>query len=356
VAKPDIPVKSAAEAAARETPPTAVTDRPRPSITLFQVNVNSRRRHHQMAARTGVSLMALALAATGACGDGRSPTAPSRLSQLTLAGPTALTDVGSTGRLTATARFSDDSERDVSADAAWSSSDSRIVSVAPGGVITAAGFGIATIDATFQRRASTQVFVIRAGKSYSTGRVTEAGGGPIAGVRVLDTSRAWLGTTDSSGWYLAAGFSGSSMLFEHDLYESAARTIVPNSMNHVAMQKVIRLTAGASLAGELMAFDAGYDLGNLQCEPCRLIRIQCASAGRLELQLSWTQTQPMGLWTSGELFSRGERAVVSVSAGELVVYVGHIPPRAIGWELADFTLATRLIPVSQAAVAGTGRN
>lgn len=49
------------------------------------------------------------------------------------------------------------------------------------------------------------------------------------------------------------------------------------------------------------------------------------------------------------------RALIPVAAGELVAYVGHVPPRAIGWELADFSLMTRLTPVSTGAADASRR-
>ena len=166
------------------------------------------------------------------------------------------------------------------------------------------------------------------------GRVREPGGGGLDGVRVFDpqsgkstiTSRA----SGEAGGFALAGLTNARLMFDKEGYESRERDLLPNQESVVALQRIIRLTAGESVTpAQLAPHDMSYEVGGDHCQPCRLIRVATPSAGTLRLRLAWTDSRvPFSLWANGQLFmgaSTELTADVTVGGGELVAYVGAIP-------------------------------
>lgn len=83
----------------------------------------------------------------------RPPTPTVTVSSLTISGNASISDPGGTTQLTATARYSDDSTRNVTADIQWRSSDSdpltAVVSVISPGLIRAERYGQGAVRATY---------------------------------------------------------------------------------------------------------------------------------------------------------------------------------------------------------------
>jgi hypothetical protein len=94
-----------------------------------------------------VCIPAVLLLSASGCRAAPKPTATP--TSLSVTGATALTAVGQTTQLTATATFSDGTTQDVTSTATWQSSNTAIATVA-GGLVTGVNFGQATITATFQ--------------------------------------------------------------------------------------------------------------------------------------------------------------------------------------------------------------
>lgn len=130
----------------------------------------------------GVTLAAFALAACDSKQAANpSPNQPSPmapvvgLARLELIVPPAIAP-GESVQLTANAVQSDNSVRDVSGEASWMSTNSRVVEVGATGVAKAVAAGEALITASYQARgAFTRTFVLPAGTYRLAGTVTEAG-------------------------------------------------------------------------------------------------------------------------------------------------------------------------------------
>lgn len=98
---------------------------------------------------------------TGAACDDAVPTAPSAtpapnqesapprsVVSVTVQGPTLITGRGTSGQLTATATYSDNTTADITTAAGWTSSNPVVGSVNTAGMFTANGFGVADIAAS----------------------------------------------------------------------------------------------------------------------------------------------------------------------------------------------------------------
>lgn len=155
-------------------------------------------------------------------------------------------------------------------------------------------------------------------------------------------------TSGQAGGFVLAGLTNARLLFDKEAYESREENLLPNQDSDVALQRVIRLTAGESLPPEELApHDMSYEVEGEQCQPCRLIRVVSPRAGTLRLRLAWTASGvPLSLWANGQLF-KGKAseltADVAVGAGELVVYVGAIPAVSLSDRYyVPFTLDTSM--------------
>lgn len=106
-----------------------------------------------------IALVIGALFVAAACDEpNRSPTAPTPTApgpttplatSLTISGSTSIPAPGGTTQLTATARYSDDTTRDVTAEAQWRSLDNDVVSVISPGLIRGGRHGKGGVRATY---------------------------------------------------------------------------------------------------------------------------------------------------------------------------------------------------------------
>src|SRR5262245_1987207 len=135
------------------------------------------------------SLIALTLLFTLACdGDKDTPLVTPFVPAPTVTGisvtpPTQTVPPGQAVQLTATARYSDGSTKDVTAQASWNSSQLNVASVSSG-IVRGIDLGRTTIRALFERFSSSQTIVVQpAGTFIVKGRVTEAGVG-VAGATI----------------------------------------------------------------------------------------------------------------------------------------------------------------------------
>ena len=90
------------------------------------------------------------------CGDDRptpagpTPTPSATVTQVVISGDVALVAIMQTSQLVASATLSNGESRDVTSAAVWESSNTTVATVSPSGLVTARGFGVADIHATYE--------------------------------------------------------------------------------------------------------------------------------------------------------------------------------------------------------------
>ena len=294
----------------------------------------------------GHVLAAALLAALAGCsrsGPGAAPASPTSpgspapasgtaVTGLTVRGNAALIAIGQTSILTATARLSDGSSRDVTGAALWESSNSNLT-VSPGGMVRVVRFGQSHISASYQGRSATlNVQATPPGTFVAWGRVRGPGVGGLAGVHVKEDSSGLSTQSNADGEFSFGGLPGTRLTFEKDGYERVVLEVKPGIYTDAPMQRVIRMAAGGSVDVDLAPHDVSFEIaGGSRCYPCRMIRVINAGAGRLRIKASWLEPRAaLTLWIDGRLFDgaapaapREVAADVAVDGpGELVVYVG----------------------------------
>jgi len=96
-----------------------------------------------------VAIAGVATINLAACGSSPSATAPSAAAVATI-GITSASEATASFQLTATARLSDGSARDVSSTAVWTSSNALFATVSPTGMVTVVGTGELDVRAVYQ--------------------------------------------------------------------------------------------------------------------------------------------------------------------------------------------------------------
>jgi hypothetical protein len=291
-----------------------------------------------MHARAVVRLMAIIAAVASQACEG-APDSPSEVvTRLDVRGGASLSAVGETSQLTATATFHDGRIADVTSKASWESSDPSVLTVSPDGLVTVVGFGTSIIEARYTQSSSIRVFATPPGTFVALGRVREPGQSGVNDVRVSDplsgTSTLTSQVSGERGSFSLGALTNTRLRFEKQAYEGRDYDVTPNARVEVALQRMIRLTAGETVAPlPLTPHDLSYDVGSDRCEPCRLVRIVTTTAGVLQLKLTWTEpTVALSVWANGRLFSGTFPDVIAevpVSAGEVVTYVGAVPPQTL---------------------------
>ena len=93
------------------------------------------------------------------CGDNQptpvaptpvTPDTPATVTQVVISGDVALVAIMQTSQLAASATLSNGESRDVTSAAVWESSNTTVATVSPSGLVTARGFGVADIHATYE--------------------------------------------------------------------------------------------------------------------------------------------------------------------------------------------------------------
>jgi hypothetical protein len=251
-----------------------------------------------------------------------------------LTGNLSFTAVGQTSQLTLTAILTDGSTADVTSVAAWVFSDVSVASIQPSGLLASSRLGVTFLTATYKTRSVfATVVVTPPGTIATAGRARLPGSGEgeglgVAGFNIIDARSGQTATTDAQGHYTMGGLtSGTHLAFSRDDYEPA-ELVVTNTAGDVAVQKVVRISAGDTVQSMTAPNDVSYSLSpNGICINCRLIRVNIPASGTLHLSLSWNVANVAeSLWINGQLFrgtSPGPLTVdVAVQPGELVVYAG----------------------------------
>jgi hypothetical protein len=146
--------------------------------------------------------------------DSGSPTPLS----MAIGGTTSLDHPGETGRLIATVKFSDNTARDVTAEASWVGHEGVITMTGPG-MFTAERYGTGSVSARYGTLSATaQVRVAPAGAFLIAGSVTAAGGFRLSEARVEFSSGCGTHrtTTDMFGSYVLPAVGQATMRAERE--------------------------------------------------------------------------------------------------------------------------------------------
>ena len=106
--------------------------------------------------RLAAAVACIGLLAAGCADDQPTPTTPTppppppTVTQVVISGEVALVAIMQTSQLVASATLSNGESRDVTSEAAWESSNTTVADVSPSGLVTARGFGVADIRATYE--------------------------------------------------------------------------------------------------------------------------------------------------------------------------------------------------------------
>jgi hypothetical protein len=203
-------------------------------------------------------LIVVSLLLTFGCNGDKPPTAPSTpvvppvtVVSLSVAPLVQTIPPGQTVQLTATARFSDGSTRDVTSEANWTSSQENVAFVS-GGAVTGARLGRTVIRANFHSGGSTSMTIVIEpnGTFILKGRVTEPVGVGVsgAGVEVLSGPPSQV-TTNSDGFYELFGMAGTLILrvFKTDYFDEK-RTVTMSADQSLDVEITPR-AAPADVAG-----------------------------------------------------------------------------------------------------------
>lgn len=133
----------------------------------------------------------LAALTAAACSNSRQ-TAPSRLVSLTITGgPIA----GQSAQLTASARYMDDSVRDVTTQATWQSSNQQVATVSNAGVITPVGPGDVDISASFEGQVG-KLHLTMGASPVALLTLSGMPNGPVSSIQLTASAKRQNGVTE----------------------------------------------------------------------------------------------------------------------------------------------------------------
>ena len=152
---------------------------------------------------------------------GKSPTSPGAtggglvVSSVEVSGPDAVPP-GESAQVRATAHRSDGSTVDVTKQAAWTSSNQRVLSVSSEGLVTAGERGAATITATYSAFHATMDVLVLPAATYRVAGAVREGDLPLEGVAVTvlsaDQGAGLAVLTAADGSYALYGVAGSARI------------------------------------------------------------------------------------------------------------------------------------------------
>jgi len=202
-------------------------------------------------------LIAVSLLLTFGCNGDKPPTAPSTpvvpsvtVVGLSVAPLVQIIPPGQTVRLTATARYSDGSTKDVTSQATWTSSQANVATVSAGAV-TGVALGRTMLRVNFERGSTSMTIVIEPDWTFIlNGKVTEAGGVVVgaAAVEVISGPPNQV-ITNSAGAYELFGIGGTAILrFGKTGYFDERRSVTMSANQSLDVEITPRF-APANVAG-----------------------------------------------------------------------------------------------------------
>ena len=254
----------------------------------------------------------------------------SAITGLTLAGNVNLSAVGETSQLTVTATYSDGTTKDVSRESRWTIGDQRVLTVSPEGLLTVAGLGRTYVYASYSNRnAWGTVTATPPGTFAFSGRVREPGQGGVFDAMIVDRATGLSARTNVDGLFSLAALPQPHVrvAITKDAYEPRELGATDNIELDAPIQRIVRVTAGESIEpAPLAPNDLAYDLNGVLCQPCRMIRIDVATTGDIQLVVTWQGRPKLTLFAEGMRVAgdngRAEGFLTISTPRELVVYVG----------------------------------
>jgi hypothetical protein len=169
---------------------------------------------------------------------------------LTIGGATSLDHPGDTGQLTATVAFSDNTSRDVTAEASWVGQEGLIAITGPG-FMRAIRYGTGTVNARYLAvNAAAWVRVAPAGAFLISGSVTAAGGFRLPQARVEVSSRCGTQSTMTGelGDFVLPAEGEATMRVERDGFRAQVKTMTVGTDERVDFE-LQRLETAGDLSG-----------------------------------------------------------------------------------------------------------
>jgi carboxypeptidase family protein/Big-like domain-containing protein len=268
---------------------------------------------------------------------------------VTIAGNGPLARIGDTIQLTGTARYTDNSTKDVTSEGTWTTGDQRVLSISRSGLVTAVGFGATYVSFVYQSHgAGLQISATPAGTFVISGRVREPAAGGVAGATVVETLTGRSVTTDADGEFSVAELPQLHGHFRVDRegYEPAEIDAIVANID-LAMQRIVRIVAGESASpGALAPNDLSYVIAGEKCVSCRLIRVVVRQSGTLHVHVTWTlAAATLRLFAEGQVVASdtGDLMVdVPINAArEVILYLGAATPIGVPGH-TSFTLETSM--------------
>ena len=258
------------------------------------------------------------------------PPSVAAVTRIVISGKAALTAVGDSSQLTATAQRADGTTTDVTGIATWTSSDGSTIDISSTGLATVRRLGIASVTALYDTKVGfLQIKATPPGTSIVSGRAREPGRSGLSGVLVSSTVGLSM-TTGEGGEYSFGGVGAQiGVTFTTNGYEPVSFTAKADAFTDMPMQPVTRVAAGDTANWTLAPHDVSYTVAGAQCYPCRMVRLTVARSGTLDLDVAWNEVHSaLSVWVSGQTFTGDTPAAqrltgsVPVPAGELQLYVG----------------------------------
>ena len=299
------------------------------------------------------------------CEDNPNPARPSGTPPPPAAGPVTTTRVdtvippslepGASGRATASATMSDGSVRDVTSDAQWSSTNSRVVRASAGGALVAAERGEAIVTARFANRSSTgRIFVLPAGTFRLTGVVSE-GGEPLNTVRVeviSGTGQGLSALTNPDGQFALYGVAGQVRLHaKKDGFVNGTQDV--DVTDHQSVNVDMRFDGARPRLDGVYQLELAADgcSGRLPADAQRRTYVATVSQNGSKLHVDLSGAEFILSAGKGNSFDGGfdgSRVVFSLLSGWFYDYYFYGP-----YPIGNFDISERLSSTTALRVTGT---
>jgi hypothetical protein len=303
-----------------------------------------------------IGLVAMLASGEGCGNSNHGPTTASDVPQalptkLIVSGNVSLTTIGETSQLTATAVWSDGSTKTVTAEVNWSSSTllayggaTSVVTISSGGGLTAVGFGIASIGASYRGQSDFKQVTLRpAGTFTLSGQIKEPVnvGVERATVEILDGPAAGQSTRSE--------YDGSYQFFA----VSGNLRVRATKDGYLAVVQFVSMTADERL---------DFDLTPV------INPVTVAGTYRLTLTASNTCRDPLPAEASSRTYiatitQDGAGLQVDLSGAELLeshhAFSGRVAPRDVSFTIlwgdtwGEYGLLEHITPQTYLAIGGT---
>jgi hypothetical protein len=208
------------------------------------------------------------------------------------------------------------------------------------GEATALALGATFISAKFDRfiSQSVKVQVTPPGTFAILGGTREPGMSGLPGVTVTHPGSGFTTVSDAGGEFTLGGLVDRTLVVQKAGYEETTYSVAPEDFPWLAMQRLVRMQAGDTVALRIAPHDMDYvpevaTIPGEHCSPCKRIRLSNSPGARLRVTLKWTPVAVgLKLWTDDGAFeatSPGqlEREIFS-DRTEVLLYVGQNPAKA----------------------------